>query len=106
LTGLSWYGYHMNLTGSRGGGLPMSEYCHLHYVPEAERKKGKVAILGVWDLTLRTIFFTIARMVGSSAPHMALQSYFQYVIECTEPWVFNWADVVIRSMKKQLTKCR
>jgi hypothetical protein len=76
LTGLSWHGYHVNLIGSRGGGLPMSEYCHLHYVPEVERSKGKVAIWGVWDLTLRTILFTIARMAGSSPPHMALQSYF------------------------------
>jgi hypothetical protein len=54
----------------------MSEYCCLHCVPEAERKKGKVAIWGVQDLTLRTILFTIAQMAGSSAPHMALQSYF------------------------------
>jgi hypothetical protein len=106
LTGLSRHGYHMSLTSSRGGGLPMSEYCHLHCVPEVERKKGKVAIWGVWDLTLRTILFTIVRMAGSSAPHMALQSYFQYDIECTEPQVFNWADVVLRSMKKKLTKCR
>jgi hypothetical protein len=84
----------------------MSEYCNQYCVPEAERKKGKVAIWGVQDLTLRTILFTIARMAGSSAPHMALQSYFQYAIECTEPRVFNWADVVLRSIKRQLTKCR
>jgi hypothetical protein len=62
----------VSLTGSRGGGLPMSEYCRIHYVPEAERKKGKVAIWGVQDLTLRTILFTIARMAGSSTPHMEL----------------------------------
>jgi hypothetical protein len=104
--GLPWRGYHMNLTSSKGGGLPMSEYCRLHCVPEEERSKGKVSIWGVWDLTLRTIFFTIAHMAGSSAPHMALQSYFQYAIECTDPRVFNWADVVLRSMKRQLTKCR
>jgi hypothetical protein len=106
LTRLSWWGYHVSLTGGRGGGLPMSEYFRLHCVPEAERKKGKVAIWGVRDLTLRTILFTISRMAGSSSPHMALQSYFQYAIECTEPQVFNWADVVLRSMKKKLTKCR
>jgi hypothetical protein len=78
----------------------MSEYCHLHYVPEVERKKGKVAIWGVRDLTLHTILFTIAQMVGSCAPHMALQSYFQYAIECTKPWVFNWADAMLRSVKR------
>jgi hypothetical protein len=106
LTGLSRRRHYVSLTGGRGGGLPMSEYYRLHCVPEAERKKGKVVIWGVRDLTLRTILFTIARMAGSSTPHMALQSYFQYAIECTEPWVFNWADVVLRSIKKKLTKCR
>jgi hypothetical protein len=106
LTGLSRRGYHATLTGGRGGRLPMSEYCRQYCVPEAERSKGKVSIWGVQDLTLRTILFTIARMAGSAAPHMALQSYFQYAIECTEPRVFNWSDAVLRSMKRQLTKCR
>jgi hypothetical protein len=106
LTGLSRHGYYVIMTSSRGGGLKMSEYCNLYCVPEAKIKKGKVAIWGVQDLTLHTILFTIARMAGSSAPHMELHSYFQYAIECTEPQVFNWADVVLRSIKKQLTKCR
>jgi hypothetical protein len=75
-------------------------------VPEAEQQKGKVAIWGVTNITLRTILFTITRMVGSAAPHMALQRYFQYALECTEPRVFNWADAVLHSLKKQLTKCR
>jgi hypothetical protein len=85
LTGLSRCGSYFSLADSRGGRLKMSEYCNQYSVPEAERKKGKVAIWGVQDLTLRTILFTIARMVGSSAPHTELQSYFQYAIECTEP---------------------
>jgi hypothetical protein len=106
LTGLSRRGYYVSLMGSRGGGLKMSEYCNQYCVPEAKRKKGKVVIWGVTDLTLRTILFTISQMAGSSAPHMALQSYFQYAIECTEPRVFNWADAVLHSIKRQLTKCR
>jgi hypothetical protein len=89
LTGLSRCGYYVSLTGSRGGGLKMSEYCNQYCVPKVERKKGKVSIWGVTDLNLHTILFTIARMAGSSAPHMALQSYFQYAIEFTEPRVFN-----------------
>jgi hypothetical protein len=76
LTGLSRHGYHVSLIGSKGGGLLMSEYCHLHCVPEAERSKGKVSIWGVQDLTLCTILFTISHMAGRFAPHMALQSYF------------------------------
>jgi hypothetical protein len=66
----------VSLTDSRGGGLKMSEYCNQYCVPKAERKKGKVVIWGVQDLTLRTILFTIAQMDGSYTPHIALQSYF------------------------------
>jgi hypothetical protein len=84
-TGLSRCGSHATLTRGRGGGIPMSEYVRQHCVPEAERSKGKVSICGVQDFTLQTILFTIARMVGSAAPHMALQIYFQYAIEFIEP---------------------
>jgi hypothetical protein len=72
LTGLSRRGYHVSLTSSRGGGLTMSEYCNQYCVPEAEQKKGKVAIWRVQDLTLHTILFTISWMAGSAASHMAL----------------------------------
>jgi hypothetical protein len=106
LTGLSRRGSHVSLTGNRRGGMKMSEYCHEYCIPEAERQKGKVAIWGVTDITLRTVLFTIAQMAGSAAPHMALQSYFQYDLECLEPQVFNWADAVLRNLKKQLTKSR
>jgi hypothetical protein len=106
LTGLSRRGAHVSLTGSHRGGMKMSEYCREYCVPEAERKKGKVAIWGVTDITLWTILFTIAQMEGSAAPHMALQRYFQYALECVKPRVFNWADAVLRNLKKQLTKSR
>jgi hypothetical protein len=76
LTGLSRRGSYVSLTGNRRGGMKMSEYCREYCVPEAERQRGKVAIWGVTDITLRTILFTIAQMEGSDAPHMALQIYF------------------------------
>jgi hypothetical protein len=72
LIGLSRHGSYVSLTGSRAGGLKMSEYCNQHCVPEVERKKGKVAIWGVTELNIHNILFTIAQMVGSTAPHMAL----------------------------------
>jgi hypothetical protein len=106
LMGLPQREYHATLTGGKCGGLPMREYCCQYCVPEVERSKGKVAIWGVQDLTLQTILFTISRMAGSAAPHMALQSYFQYAKECIEPRVFNWLDAVLHSMRRQLMKCR
>jgi hypothetical protein len=106
LIGLSRHGERVTLTGGRGGGSSMSEYIRRQCEADAERRKGKVAIRGVRDLILRTILFTIAWMVGSASPHMALQSYFQYDIECLEPQVFNWCDGLLRSMKTQLTKSK
>jgi hypothetical protein len=104
LMGLSYCGVQVTLTGGRGGGLPMSEYIRRYCEHEVERCKGKVAIIGVHDLTLRTILFTIAQMAGSASMHVALQIYFQYVMECIETRVFNWCDELLRSMKNQLTK--
>ena len=60
LTGLSRRGSYVSLTGSRRGGRKMSEYCRDYCVPEEERQRGKVAIWGVTDITLRTILFTIS----------------------------------------------
>jgi hypothetical protein len=79
----------MGVSDRGGGGFPMSKYIRRHCEPDVERRKGKVAIRGVQDLTLRTILFTIAWMVGSVSPYMALQSYFQYSIDYLEPQVFN-----------------
>jgi hypothetical protein len=104
LIGLSHHGAHVTLIGGRGGGLSMSEYICRHYETDAKRHKGKVAIQGVRYLTLRAILFTIAWMEIIMLPHMALKSYFQHVVECMEPQVFNWCDGVLHSMKTQLTK--
>jgi hypothetical protein len=106
LMGLSHHGSHVTLTGGRGGSLPMSWYLHQYCDPEVERCKGKVVIRGVWDLPLQTINFTILCMAGSAYPHMALQSYFQYAVECMELQVFNWSDGVLHRIKTHLTKCK
>jgi hypothetical protein len=89
LNRLSWHGYNARLISGRGEKLPMSEFFRQYYFPKVERSKGKVSIWGVQYLTLRTILFTIGHMDGSMAPHMALQIYFQYSIECIEPRVLN-----------------
>jgi hypothetical protein len=106
LTMLSHRGSRVTLTGSRRGGEPMSHYISAHCVPGTHKHCDQIAIRDVRDLPLQTILYTITCMAGSAAPHMALQSYFQYALECMEPRVFNWCNKVLRSMKKQLTKCR
>jgi hypothetical protein len=106
LTRLSHHGDRVTLIGSRGGGEPISHYIIAHCVSSTQKHSDKVAIRDVCDFPLRTILYTIVRMVGSAAPHMDLQRHFQYALECMETRVFNWSDGVLRSMKKQLTKCR
>jgi len=44
LTRFSHRGARVTLTGSRGGGEPMSHYVNAHCVPSAERHSGKVSI--------------------------------------------------------------
>jgi len=100
LTGLSRCGSQVTLTCNRGGGEPMDYYVSHHYVPGTEKHNGKVVIRDVHDLPLHTILYTITRMEGSATPHMALQSHFQYEIECMEPTVFNWREGVLKSMKQ------
>jgi hypothetical protein len=50
-----------------------------------EKHSGKVPIKNALELPLRTILFTITYVAGSANTHMALQSQFQYFIECLEP---------------------
>jgi hypothetical protein len=106
LTGLSCCGSRVTLTGSRGGGEHMNHYISEHCVLGTQKHNVKVAIKDFRDLPLWAILYTITHMARSATPHMALQSYFQYALECMEPRVFNWCEGVLKSMKKQLTKCR
>jgi hypothetical protein len=89
LTGLSHHGSRVSLSRSRGGGEPMDYYVAHHCVAGTKKHSGKVSIKDVQYFPLRTILYTITHMAGSAAPHMALQSHFQYAIECMEPRVFN-----------------
>jgi hypothetical protein len=84
----------------------MDYYVAHHCALGTEKHSGKFSIIDVLDLPLHTILYTITQMEGSVYPHMALQSHFQYAIECMEPRVFNWCEGVLKNMKKQLRKCR
>ena len=106
LMGLSHRGSRVSLSGRIGGGEPMDYYVAHHYVPGTENHSGKFSIRDVRYFPLRNILYTITQMARSVAPHMALQSHFQYAIECMEPRVFNWCESLLKNMKKQLTKCR
>jgi hypothetical protein len=79
----------VTLTDSKGDGELMNHYISEHCVSGTLKHSGKFAIRDVRDLPLQTILYTITHMEGIEAPHMALQIYFQYELECMEPQVFN-----------------
>lgn len=70
------------------------------------RKDGKINIRDVGDFPLRKILFTITKLVGIVILHLANRSYMQYALECLEPKVFNWCQVVLSLLKEQLIKVK
>ena len=85
----------------------MRDYIRQFCRPSTQPSKdGKINIRDVSDLPLRMILFTIARLFGSVTLHLENISYMQYALECLEPKVFNWEEVVISLLKEQLTKVK
>lgn len=107
LTGLSRRGAPISLSGSARGGDSVRDYVRRYYREGSQpSKEGKIVIRDVTDRSLRTILFTFGRMAGSVSLHVANRSYMQYALECLEPKVFNWCDVVLPVIKEQLTKVK
>jgi len=81
------------------------DYILQYFYPGAEpRKDGKINIRIVRDFPLRTILFTITKLAGTVTIHVANRSYMQYALECLEPTVFNWSEVVLSQIREQLNK--
>ena len=86
----------ISLSGSVVGGETVRNYILQHFYPGAEpRKYGKINIWDVRYFPLRTILFTIAKLVGIVTLHVANRSYMQYALECLEPTVFNWSEAIL-----------
>jgi hypothetical protein len=96
----------VSLSGFRGGGEKTENYISQHCVVGTRKSSGKIPIKNVRDISLRTVLFTITRVVGSVAPHLATNSQMQYVVDCMAPTIFNWCEGILESMKDQLTKCK
>lgn len=106
LTGLSRRVERSILEGQQPGGdtleILMAQVC-----PQARRSQsGKVSIPTVPDLVLRAVLFMITRTAGSQAQHEASKNYLRLALDCLNPTIFNWAEAVTLSMKRQLTNFR
>jgi len=49
--------------------------------------------------------YTINRMAGSAAGHLATRPYMGLALSCLEPQLYDWCSAVRASMVKQLTAC-
>ena len=105
LTGFSRRGFPISLSGSIVGGETLRDYILQYFYLGAESSKyGKIKIRDVRDFPLRTIFFTITKLVDTITLHVANRSYMQYELECMEPTVFDWSEVVLSHIKEPLNK--
>lgn len=101
LTLLSRHGAPISLSSSSCGGQSVRDYVRLFCQPGTQPSKdGKIIIKVICDFPLRTIIFTIAKLAGNVTLHLANRSYMQYALECLEPTLFNWHEVILSSLKE------
>jgi len=104
ITGLSRIGERIQLFGPRIGGESTNALIKRNCLGVETTASGKVKILIVDNLPLRTILHTMAHIVGSQALHKVLKSQFQYAVDYLTPTMFNWCEGLLANMKRQLTK--
>ena len=56
------------------------------------------------DHPLRTVVYTIGKVVGTRSSHLTTREHMLYAIECMEPIVLNWCEGMLVSLKDQLNK--
>ena len=65
-----------------------------------------MAIPTVDDVALHAMLFMVTRAAGSQAQHEALKTHLRLALECLNPTMFNWVEMVTMNMKRKLTNCR
>ena len=106
LTSLSRQGDPISLTGSHGGDITTQEMINCHCIFGTRTSGKKIPIKAVVDGPLRTILFTMERVVRSQGVHQAYRAHMLYAIESMAPTTFNWVEALLPIFKDQLTKCR
>jgi hypothetical protein len=106
LTGLSRRGAPILLSGHRETPQPTEAYVVEHCIPGSRLVGGRIVIKDVRDLALRSILFSITKLVGSTSAHLASKSQMSYALQCVEPRLFNWSVGFLQNVKEQISKCR
>lgn len=104
---LSRWGTPISLSGfTRGDELVRDYICQFFQEGSQPSRDGKINIRDVSDIPLRIIFFNLAKLADSANLHLANIYYMQYDLECLEPKVFNWCEVVLPSKREKMTKVK
>ena len=90
LTGLSHRGEPVEFGGRGGGGGPMESYIRDLCTDRTRRQGGKLPIQHVTDIPLRTILYTMTRIIGSTSAHLVSKSHVMLSIRAIEGVVFDW----------------
>ena len=80
LIGLSMRGSLVVLSGARKGEGSLDDIIDQYFSLGTESQSGNLAIKYLVDLPLRTIVYTINRVVGSRASHLISRSHMLYAL--------------------------
>ena len=94
----------MTLFGARAGGQ-FVESLWLEYCNVQNRDKG-IDIKTISLPELMVIAFTVTKLYGSVALHVATGSQMRMAVDCFRGTIFNWCDAVLANVKGQLTRAK
>ena len=106
LTGIFKRGEDIIFSSHRDSEFSMEDYIEEFCRIGTCKVSGNIPIKDVGSLPLHTILFTIAKVIGSTGPHLSLKYQMEIVVECLEQKAFNWCYAVLINLKDQLNRCR
>ena len=55
---------------------------------------------------MRAVLWLIVCLVGSKSPHIVKKAQLFLAVDCVQPQMFNWCEVVLRQLKVELMACK
>ena len=104
LTRLPKRGEHLTLFGTRPGGQSVDSLW-LEFCNNQTRDKG-IDIKTISLSELKVIVFTVTRLCGSIALHVATGSQRRMAVDYFRGTIFNWCEAVLANIKGQLTRAK
>ena len=67
-------------------------------------QSGKLYIQQIVDHPLRTVVYTIGKVVRTIYSHVTTREHMLYALECMDPTVFKWCEGMLFILKDQSNK--